>query len=290
MTHIEITDVFLRDGLQDEAVIVATATKLEIANDLIAAGIPRMEVASLVNPKRVPQMADAADVLAGLRPGAAEYTALALNGKGVDRAVDAGATHVQIVASASQAHSSANAGQSTEDALASLAEAVARHPEVSFFAGISTAFVCPFEGDIDATRVANLVGAFADMGVSHVGLADTLGTATTEKVRSTVETVRAAHPYTPLSLHLHNAEGQALDTVVAMAKAGITRFDAAIAGFGGCPFAPGAHGNIATEEIVRVLHENGFTTGIDEQRLAEVAEKGRVAVVQGLPLPEPAHS
>ncbi|MDJ1372027.1 hydroxymethylglutaryl-CoA lyase [Gulosibacter molinativorax] len=284
MTRIDVTDVFLRDGLQDEDVLVATATKLEIAEGLISAGVSRLEVASFVNPKRVPQMADAAEVLAGLRAGAAEYTVLALNGKGIDRAADAGATHVQIVASASQAHSSANAGQSTEDALASLAEAVARHPEIDFFAGISTAFLCPFEGDVRADRVAGLVGAFADMGVSHVGLADTLGTAATATVIATVETVRAAHPNVPLSLHLHNAEGQALGTVIAAARAGIDRFDAALAGFGGCPFAPGAHGNIATEEIVRVLHEHGFVTGIDETRLAEVASAARAAVASSASL------
>ncbi|KAB1642640.1 hydroxymethylglutaryl-CoA lyase [Gulosibacter chungangensis] len=284
MTFIEIIDVYLRDGLQDEEVIVSTEEKLAIAADLIAAGVRRFEVASLVNPKRVPQMADAAEVLAGLVPNAAEYTVLALNGKGIDRAADAGATHVQIVASASQAHSSANAGRSTEDALASLAEAVSRHPEITFFAGISTAFVCPFEGDIAAAKVADLVGAFAEMGVSHVGLADTLGTATTLKVLTTIADVRAAHPDTPLSLHLHNAEGQALDTVVAAAAEGITQFDAALAGFGGCPFAPGAHGNIATEAIVRVLHEQGYETGIDEAKLAEVARRARRAVAEGTPI------
>lgn len=288
MTFIEITDVYLRDGLQDEKVIVSTEEKLAIATGLIAAGVSRLEVASLVNPKRVPQMADAAEVLAGLKPGAAEYTVLALNGKGIDRAAEAGATHVQIVASASEAHSSANAGQSTEDALASLAEAVSRHPEINFFAGISTAFVCPFEGDIDANRVARLVGLFAEMGVSHVGLADTLGTASTDKVRSTLDVVRTAHPDTPLSLHLHNAEGQALATVIATARDGIDRFDAAVAGFGGCPFAPGAHGNIATEEIVRILHENGFETGIDEALLTRVAKRARLAVLNGAPIPEPA--
>lgn len=290
MTRIEITDVYLRDGLQDEKVIVATEEKLGIASDLIAAGVSRLEVASLVNPKRVPQMADAAAVLAGLTPGAAEYTVLALNGKGIDRAADAGATHVQIVASASEAHSSANAGQSTEDALSSLAEAVAQHPELNFFAGISTAFVCPFEGDIDANRVAKLVGAFAEMRVSHVGLADTLGTASTDKVRATIDVVRTVQPETPLSLHLHDAEGQALDTVIATARDGINRFDAAIGGFGGCPFAPGAHGNIATEEIVRVLHEHGFETGIDEILLARVAERARLAVRNGTPIVEPALS
>ncbi|MFF2031029.1 hydroxymethylglutaryl-CoA lyase [Arthrobacter sp. NPDC058192] len=276
---VEITDVFLRDGLQDEPVIVSTAHKLEIAEALVAAGIKRIEAASFVNPRRVPQMVDAADVISSL-PVVADvtYTSLALNGRGIERAVEAGATDIQVVTSASQAHSNANAGQAIEDALASLASAVARVPETRFFAGISTAFTCPFQGSIDPGYLLRVVRAFKDMGIRDVGLADTLGTTPTQQVMASMRHVREAEPDLTYYLHLHNAHGQALATASAAVDTGITRFDAALGGYGGCPFAPGAHGNIATEELVRHLHDAGHETGIDEDRLAEAVRLARDAV------------
>jgi hydroxymethylglutaryl-CoA lyase len=290
--NVEITDVFLRDGLQDESVIVSTAHKLEIAEALIAAGIRRIEAASFVNPKRVPQMADAAEVISSL-PVAADvtYTSLALNGRGIERAIDAGATDIAVVTSASQAHSNANAGQAIEDALASLASAVARFPETRFVAGISTAFTCPFEGSIDPDYLLRVVRAFKDMGINDVGLADTLGTTATEQVMASMKHVRQAEPDLTYYLHLHNAQGQALATASAAVDSGIVRFDAALGGYGGCPFAPGAHGNIATEELVRHLHDAGHETGIDEERLADAVRLARdvVAHSPAAGLLDPAH-
>lgn len=277
---VQLTDVFLRDGLQDEDVIVSTADKLAMAHALVAAGLPRLEVASFVNPQKVPQMGDAAEVLAGLpRSEQVTYTSLALNGRGIARAVAAGATDVQVVASASQAHSSANAGQSIEDALESLATEVARCPQVHFFAGISTAFTCPFEGEIDPAHLLRVVRAFKNMGITDIGLADTLGTSPTDQIVNAVAYVRDAEPDLTYSLHLHNAHGQALDTVSAtVEQLEITRFDSALGGYGGCPFAPGAHGNLATEELVAHLHATGHDTGIDEHRLAEALRLARDVV------------
>ena len=274
--QVEITDVFLRDGLQDEAVIVATAHKLEIAEALIAAGIKRIEAASFVNPRRVPQMADAADVISSL-PAAegVSYTSLALNGKGIERAVDAGATDIQVVTSASQAHSNANAGQAIEEALAGIGATIARYPQTRFFAGISTAFTCPFEGSIDPKHLLRVVRAFKDMGIKDIGLADTLGTTPTEQVLASLAQVRNSEPELTYYLHLHNAHGQALATVGAAVSTGVVRFDAALGGFGGCPFAPGAHGNIATEELVAYLHDAGHETGIYEDRLADAVRLAR---------------
>lgn len=278
---VEITDVFLRDGLQDEPVIVSTAHKLEIAEALVAAGLKRIEVASFVNPKRVPQMADAAEVVSSVPASqGVTYTSLALNGKGIERAVEAGATDIQVVTSASQAHSNANAGQAIEDALASLASTVAKYPETRFFAGISTAFTCPFEGSVDRGYLLLLVRAFKDMGISDIGLADTLGTTPTEQVLASLHHVRDAEPDLVYYLHLHNAHRQALATASAAIDTGIIRFDAALGGFGGCPFAPGAHGNIATEELVRHLHDTGHETGVDEDRLADAVRLARDVVAQ----------
>lgn len=279
--RVEITDVFLRDGLQDEPVIVSTAHKLEIAEALIAAGIKRIEAASFVNPKRVPQMADAAGVISSLPAVAGvSYTSLALNGKGIERAVDAGATDIQVVTSASQAHSNANAGQAIEEALAGIGATVARNPQTRFFAGISTAFTCPFEGSINPDHLLQVVRAFRDMGIKNIGLADTLGTTPTEQVLASLAHVRNAEPDLTYYLHLHNARGQALATVSAGVSAGVVRYDAALGGYGGCPFAPGAHGNIATEELVRSLHEAGHETGVDEGRLADAVRLARDIVAQ----------
>jgi hydroxymethylglutaryl-CoA lyase len=284
---VQITDVFLRDGLQDEDVIVATGDKLAVAQALLAAGLTRLEVASFVNPRKVPQMGDATAVLAGLpRAPGVTYAALTLNGRGIARAVAAGVTDVEVVTSASQAHSSANAGQSIEDALADLGTEVANYPQTHFIAGISTAFTCPFEGKIDPAHLLRVVRAFQAMGITDIGLADTLGTSPTDQVVHAVKHVQDAEPDLTYSLHLHNAHGQALDTVsAAVEQLGITRFDSALGGYGGCPFAPGAHGNIATEELVAHLHTTGHDTGIDEDRLAAAVHLARETVARSPAVP-----
>lgn len=286
--RVEITDVFLRDGLQDEHVIVATDDKLAIAADLERVGIRRIEAGSFVHPDRVPQMADAPDLFARRPRGSARWVALALNARGVRRAVEAGVDEIQVVASASGAHSAANAGATTAEILAGLADTVARaheeRPDVDIVAGISTAFTCPFEGDIDPEVVRGIVAAFAGMGVRHIGLADTLGNTPPDRVLATLESVRADQPHLDYSLHLHNAHGRAFETVTRAVDAGIARFDAALGGFGGCPFAPGAAGNLDTLELVRHLHVAGHETGIDEVALGDVTERARRAVRDAAPL------
>ncbi|GAA3681596.1 hydroxymethylglutaryl-CoA lyase [Arthrobacter ginkgonis] len=287
--RIQVTDVFLRDGLQDEDAIVSVEDRIAIGEAIAAAGIGRLEVASFVNPARVPQMAGAEHVLAGMKARTtAELTVLTLNGKGVARAVESGARNIQIVTSASQAHSTANAGRGIDEAMASLAAEVVKYPDANFFAGISTAFTCPFEGRIDRDRLLKIVRAFKDMGVRDIGLADTLGTTGPEEAMASVHHVLDAEPGLTYYLHLHNAHGRALETVDAAIAAGITRFDAALGGYGGCPFAPGAHGNIATEELVRHLHAAGHETGIDEDRLAEAVELGRATLARSPRVAEPA--
>ncbi|PRA08262.1 hydroxymethylglutaryl-CoA lyase [Arthrobacter sp. MYb211] len=277
--QVEITDVFLRDGLQDEPVIVGTEDKLRVAEAIMDAGIRRLEVASFVNPARVPQMGDAAELFAGLkRRGSVGYTALALNGKGITRAAAAGAREISVVTSASQAHSSANAGASIEEALASLSADVAKHPATRFVAGISTAFTCPFEGEIGAEHLLRVVRAFKSMGISNIGLADTLGTTAPGRLMDSVKYVQDHEPELTYYLHLHNAHGQALETVGLAVDAGITRFDAALGGYGGCPFAPGAAGNLSTGELVGYLHAQGHDTGIDESALAEATALAQTVV------------
>lgn len=279
MSDVTITDVYLRDGLQDEDVVVPTADKLRVVDALLTAGVRGIEVASFVNPARVPQMADAAAVYAGLPVrDDVTYRCLALNGRGVGRAVEAGADVVQLVTSASEAHSSANAGRSIAEAVTELCGQVTAHPSTTFVAGISTAFVCPFEGEIDPARLIEVATAFVEAGVTEIGLADTLGTAPPDQVASSLSALVDAVPRARFSLHLHDARGQALDTVLAAIDTGVTQFDAALAGYGGCPFAPGAHGNLATETLVHHLRAHGHDTGIDGAAIDAAARLARDTV------------
>lgn len=282
--RVEVTDVVLRDGLQDEDVVVATTHKIAIAEALVAAGLTSFEVGSFVNPSRVPQMADTADVVAGTSHLNVNRLALALNAKGVHRAAASRIETVEIVASASRGHSRANAGIDVEQAIAGLGDALAAHPDTQFIAGISTAFVCPFDGVVPAERLVEVVGLVEQIGVARIGLADTLGIATPNQVATSVSAVMDAYPHLELGLHLHNAKGQALETVDAGLEIGIRHFDSAVGGYGGCPFAPDAHGNLATEELVAHLHHHGVDTGVDEQQLARVAELVTQSLARGTAL------
>ncbi len=274
-----ITDVVLRDGLQDEPAVVPVADRVAIAEALVAAGLRHLEAGSFVNPAKVPQMAGAEDLVAALpHQDSVRYTFLALNARGVRRAVAAGARDVLVVASASSGHSRANAGRDSDAALDDLARAVTEHPGTAFRAGISTAFVCPFDGAVAPDRLVAVTRRFTAMGIRRIGLADTLGTATPDQVMTSLAHVRDALPDVELSLHLHNAHGQALSTVDAAIEAGVTRFDSAAGGYGGCPFAPGAHGNIATEDLVAHLHARGIPTGIDEDVLSTAVATVRDAL------------
>ncbi|MBK1788915.1 hydroxymethylglutaryl-CoA lyase [Prauserella cavernicola] len=280
---VTITDVVLRDGLQDEPVVVPVADRVAIAEALTAAGLRQLEVASFVNPRRVPRMSGAEDLLAAL-PEGPRYSVLALNARGVERAVAAGAREVVLVASASRGHSRANAGKDPDAALSDVADVVAAHPGVEFVAGVSTAFVCPFDGEIAPEAAVRIARRFTELGIRRIGLADTLGTADPAQVLRTLRAAREALPGTEFGLHLHNAHGRALETVDAAIAEGVTRFDSAAGGYGGCPFAPGAHGNIATEDLVAHLHARGIPTGINERALTDAVAVLRDALARATPL------
>lgn len=285
MTDIVINEVVLRDGLQDEPRYVEVAQRAELAEALVSAGLRNLEVASFVNPQRVPQMRGAADLLAALpRRDDLTWSAIALNPRGADRAVAAGADEVALVVSAGEGHSVANAGRTVDDALAGFARWRADNPAVAVTAGVSTAFICPYDGEIPAGRLVDLASRFAEIGVRRLGLADTLGTADPELVLRSTTAVRDAVPAVELALHLHDAHGRALETVTAAVEAGITRFDSATGGYGGCPFAPGASGNLATEKLAAHLHSTGHRTGIDTSALAEVTERLHAVLADAAPV------
>jgi hydroxymethylglutaryl-CoA lyase len=264
---IEIVEVGPRDGLQSEAQVLPTATKVEFVRRLVAAGLARIEVASFVNPKRVPQMADAEAVLAALsaaRP-AARYIGLVLNQKGFERARAAGCTEVGMAIAASESFSQRNQGCSVEEGIASWLEIAraARLAGIRAQITISTAFGCPFEGEVSVDRVRAIAERLAAGEPDEIAVADTIGVAVPTQVTELVDAVRVALPGMKLRAHFHNTRNTGLANAYAAAAAGVRVLDASCGGIGGCPFAPAATGNIPTEDLIYMLHRMGFDTGVD---------------------------
>lgn len=271
---IEIVEVGPRDGLQSEPEILSTATKLELIGRLVATGLRRIEVASFVNPKRVPQMADAEAVMAGLPkvPGV-QYVGLVLNKKGFDRALAAGCTEVGLVAAATNSFSERNQGATTEELIRTIEEIapLAREAGVRMQVTLSTAFGCPFEGEVPTSRVVEICRRLAATQPLEIALADTIGVAVPSQVTSLVEQVRAVVGDVAIRCHFHNTRNTAVANAYAAVLAGVNTLDASVGGVGGCPFAPNATGNVGTEDLVYMLSRAGYDTGIDLNRLIETA-------------------
>jgi hydroxymethylglutaryl-CoA lyase len=283
---ITLCDVGPRDGFQIEPAWIPTELKVEVIDRLSDAGLPRIEVTSFVHPKVVPQMRDAEAVMARIRrrPGTV-YTALVPNDKGAVRAVDAGVDHLHTVVSASESHNLANVNMTIAESLDRLRAVmqVAARAAVPVSCGISTSFGCPFEGEVPVERLARIVGALVDMGASAIGLADTTGMANPRQVGQVFERLMARFPGIEWTLHSHDTRAMAIPNVLAALERGVTHFDASIGGLGGCPFAPGASGNVCTEDLVHCLHAMGLETGIALDRLIGIAR--RVEQIVGHPLP-----
>ncbi len=263
--QVEIVEVGPRDGLQGEPEILATDVKQEFVRRALAAGIRRIEVASFVNPKRVPQMADAEAVLAGLeRPDDASFIGLVLNQRGFERARDAGVTEVGFVVIASDTFNRRNQGVSTEESIAAwqaiAAQAAAAGLKASIM--ISAAFGCPFEGEIPQSRVVEIARKLDLTHASELALADTIGVAVPAQVSSLISRLKAIAGDISLRCHFHNTRNIGLANAYAAVDAGIDALDASLGGIGGCPFAPAATGNIPTEDLVYMLHRSGIETGI----------------------------
>ncbi len=271
---VELVEVSARDGLQNEPELLSTQQKLELIARSVASGLRRLEVASFVNPKKVPQMADAAEVMAGLPQGdGVTYIALALNQRGYERAAESGAREVNFVLSASEAFAMRNSGAPVLGLVDALGEVtgLARDAGIRVSATISTAFGCPFEGEIPADRVTDLVRRAAGAGVFEIALADTIGVGVPSQVRDLFGKARAAAPGVQLRAHFHNTRNTALANALAAVEAGITVIDGSLAGIGGCPFAPGAAGNVPTEDLVYLFERMGIATGVNLDRAIETA-------------------
>jgi hydroxymethylglutaryl-CoA lyase len=284
--RVTICEVGTRDGFQIEPEFIATDQKIEVVNLLAAAGVPRIEVTSFVSPKAVPQLSDAEAVMAGIhrRPGT-RYAALVPNEKGAARAVDAGVDVIHTVVSASESHNLANVNMTiaeSVDRLRAVGQLAAR-AGVPLQCGISTSFGCPFEGDVPVDRLERLVASLVDLGAHGIGLADTTGMANPRQVTAVLARLRPRFPGIEWTLHTHDTRAMAIPNILAALEHGVTHFDASIGGLGGCPFAPGASGNVCTEDLVHCLHAMGLDTGIDLDRLVAVSR--RVEQIVGRPLP-----
>jgi hydroxymethylglutaryl-CoA lyase len=285
-TRITICEVGTRDGFQIEPEFIPTDRKVEVVNRLSDAGLPRIEVTSFVHPKAVPQLKDAEAVMAQIRrrPGTV-YAALVPNDKGALRAVEAGVEKLHTVLSASESHNLANVNMPIADSLTKL-EAVARVAQeagIALQGGISTAFGCPFEGTVPLATLEAIVARLVDAGFAGIGLADTTGMANPAQVRQILEHLLPKFPHIEWTLHTHNTRAMAIPNILAAVDCGVRHFDASIGGLGGCPFAPGATGNVCTEDLVHCLHAMGYDTGIDLDQLIGTAQC--VEEIIGRPLP-----
>ena len=284
--HVDIVEVGPRDGLQSEPGVLPTATKVEFIERAIAAGVRRVEVTSFVNPKRVPQMADAEAVLAALpRREGVHYIGLVLNRKGFERAAAAGCTEIGMAVVASDTFNQRNQGVSSDESIAAWLDIArsAKQAGIRAQVTVSAAFGCPFEGEVPVSRVVEIAKRVAEAEPFEIALADTIGVGVPSQVIELVGRLREAVPGVALRCHFHNTRNTGIANAFAAVQAGVRTLDASLGGIGGCPFAPAATGNIPTEDLVYMLHRSGHPTGID---LAAAIETGKWLQEQlGRPVP-----
>lgn len=284
-THVDIREVCLRDGLQIEKPIPLSA-KVEILEAIVATGVREIEATAFVSPSKVPALADAAELAAELhRFPDVEFSALVASPNGAKRAIAAGLHSIEYVVSAADSHSKANVGRSSAEATAQIADivAIAHDSDTSVEVIVATAWDCPFDGPTDPQRVLDIVSAAVEYGADRLAIADTIGTTTPRRVTTLVQQVRPLIGDLPLGAHFHNTRGAGLASAYAAVQAGITRLDASVGGLGGCPFAPGASGNIATEDLVYLLRDSDIEVDVDLPAAIEAARVAQRAVGHDLP-------
>jgi hydroxymethylglutaryl-CoA lyase len=284
--RVRIVEVGPRDGLQNEPAAIPTAAKIALVHALADAGLPVVEAAAFVNPKWVPQMADAEAVFRGLaRRKGTRYTALVPNVAGLERALGVEVEEVAIFAAASETFSRRNVNATIDESFERFGDVVrrARVAGVRVRAYLSTAFGCPYEGPVPASRVVGLAARLVDLGAYEVAVSDTIGVAHPGQVWDVLDALQARVPREHLALHFHDTRGTALANVLAGLQAGIATFDASAGGLGGCPYAPGASGNLATEDLVHMLDGLGVETGVSLDKVASASRALEPSV--GHPLP-----
>ena len=283
--RISVREVGPRDGLQNEDP-VPTDAKIELIDRLSGTGVARIEAVSFVRPEAIPQMADASEVWQGItRAPSVRYSALVPNLRGAIRALDSGLTELEAVVSASDTHNRANVRRGTAESLDDIAVIIetAHQRGASCQVVVSTAWGCPYEGDVPVSRVVRVASRAVDDGADSISFGDTTGMATPRRVRELIGEFRSAHPGVPLNLHFHNTRGTGLANVLTALELGVADFDASVGGLGGCPYAPGATGNIATEELVHMVEDMGVATGIDLAAMIDAAADAERIIGRRLP-------
>ncbi len=290
---VSVYEVSPRDGLQNESATVPLAGKLRLIDALVAAGLQRIEITSFVSPKWIPQLADA-DELAEVvmtrrasqeRGAGPHFSALCPNPRGLERAVKTGIKEVAVFLSASETHNKKNVNKTIAETLAAFEDTIgpAKEAGMRVRAYVSTMWGCPYEGDVDPAKSIAIAKKLYEMGCYQVSLSDTIGAGTPKLTHEIVTRALDALPLEAISMHMHDTRGTALANIVVGLELGITNFDASVGGLGGCPYAPGAAGNVATEDLVYMLHGMGISTGIDLERLVEAAKAAESIVGRKLP-------
>lgn len=274
-SRITLCDVGPRDGLQNQSRSVPAADKVALVNALSATGLPRIEVTSFVSPRAIPQLADAEQVMHEItrRPGVA-YVVLVPNLRGAERALSCAPDELNVVMSVSETHNRANLRMTREESFAALADvvAVSHRRGVPVNVSLSCSFGCPFEGEVPTANIVDAIARFTALGVSAHTICDTTGMAYPRQVREIMRQLRDRFPQHTFTLHFHNTRGLGVANVLAAAADGFDRFDASLGGLGGCPYAPGATGNVCTEDVVHALHLEGYETGVDLDALIAAAQ------------------
>ena len=274
--RVTIVEVGPRDGLQNERIRLSVEQKLTMIEGLVDAGLKHVEVGSFVHPKWIPQMAETGEVFRRLkRRDDVSYWALVPNMRGLDNALSVGATHIAVFVSSSETHNRKNLNRTIDESLANIRETA----DAAIDAGctlrgyVSTVFGCPYEGDVDFERVMDITDELLDLGCSQVSLGDTTGMGNPMQVRASLQKALEQFGVEPLALHLHDTRGLAVANALVALEVGMRTFDSSVGGMGGCPYAPGAAGNVGTEDIVHMLETAGFDTGLDLEKLLAVSRR-----------------
>lgn len=274
-SKVKIVEVAPRDGLQNEKIILSLAQKINFIEALSQTGLSFIEVASFVSPKWIPQLADAEDLFLNLKPNASvTYSALVPNKKGLDRALKVGVKHIAIFTTPSERFSQHNTHCSVKESMQKILEVaeIAKAHHITLRAYLSCVLGCPYEGKIAPEKVANLAHELCQLGCTEISLGDTIGVGTPLQVQTLIDTVQQKVPLSQLAVHFHDTYGQALANIFSALQMGIAVIDSSVAGLGGCPYAKGASGNVATEDVIYMLNGMNIETGIDLNKLAKVGQ------------------
>ena len=284
--RVSVYEVSLRDGLQNERATVPLRGKLRLVDALVQAGLRRIEITSFVSPKWIPQLADADEVAEHAKaPEGVTFSALCPNARGLERARAAGIREIAVFISASETHNKKNVNKTVAETLAAFEETIgpARASGMRVRAYVSTVWGCPYEGEVDPKRALAIATRLLAMGCYQVSLSDTIGAGTPRQTERILEMALAEIPREQIAMHMHDTRGTALANVLVGLEMGVRDFDASVGGLGGCPYAPGAAGNLATEDLVYMLHGMGVTTGIDLDALVEAGKVAESIVGRSLP-------